>query len=154
MPSASIDTFLRKPTRHNRIFPHYDREADILSVSTHERVDWPYGVDIDGNIVFDLNKDKILVNFDLLIGRQRWKRMPLHWQWPAQAKEMDLGFSDTTICKKSFSLPIQVFTDQRTKNLTIQFDKSPDHGIAVRLSNACAAFLHKDRLLGFFIRLD
>jgi hypothetical protein len=52
----------------------YDKESDILAVSSETPRDWPDGVDVDGNIVFDLDAQRALANFDVHIGRGLWKR--------------------------------------------------------------------------------
>ena len=80
--SELIEVFLRSPTDGRRLHPHYDEDADILEVGASSQGEWPYGVDVNGNVVFVLDASRILSNFDVLIGRRYWKRGDLHWEWP------------------------------------------------------------------------
>lgn len=53
------------PTIAGRLYPRYVEDAGILAVQSKVMRPWPFGVDIDGRIVFDLDADRTLANFDL-----------------------------------------------------------------------------------------
>ena len=57
---------------NNELIPYYDTESNILEIRNRHVFDWPYGFDIDGNIVFDLDKNKELSNVDILIPKELW----------------------------------------------------------------------------------
>jgi hypothetical protein len=117
------------------------------------RVDrsWLFGVDIDGRLVFDLDEQHVLANFDLHIPKTRWKRGSLEEESPVIAAAGDLAFAAETIETKSFSLPLMIRTDVRTRRVRIEFATDKPNR-AVALSSSCIALLSGDELVGFEVR--
>lgn len=148
-----IKIHLRPPTAHGRLYPRYDAEADLLEVGSSIPRDWPYGVDIDGTLIFDLDANRVLANFDLLIRKDLWKVVPL-FEWPHALREADIEFSEETIKHKSFNLPIEVQTDQNRSCARILFGGTEHAGTWIALSENCMSLVAKDRLLGFFVIMD
>jgi hypothetical protein len=151
MTSATIPVFVRSPTGSGRLYPSYDAEADILSVSSRIPREWPYGIDIDGNLVFDLDQDRILANFDLLIGHRLWTPGEAG-PWPKVARPADLGFEASAIKTKSFHLPLNVMWDQDRSFVRIILGLGHYDRVAA-LSEQCVALLDRDTLAGFLVRL-
>lgn len=56
-----------KSTPKSRLYPRYDEEAGILAIESRVQRGWPFGFTIGGDIVFDIDKDRILANVDLHI---------------------------------------------------------------------------------------
>ena len=83
-------------TESARLFPRYDRESDILEVTSGVPRDWAFGVDIDGNIVFDVDSSRVLSNFDLLIPERLWER-GLRQLWPERGRMGSLVFAPETL---------------------------------------------------------
>lgn len=137
------------PTRGGRLYPRYDRAAGILAVQSNVQRPWPFGVDIDGRLVFDLDDQRVLANFDLHVPKSRWTRGPVE-TFPS-AQPGDLIFSLETVQKKSFSLPLSIRTDSEAKYLRVEFG-SIEPNRAIGLSDVCVALLSSDQLVGFVIQ--
>jgi hypothetical protein len=119
-PMDEIKVHLQPPTAHGRLYPRYDAEADLLEVGSSIPRDWLYGVDINGTSIFDLDANRVLANFDLLIRKNLWKVVPLP-EWPHASREADIEFSEETIKHKSFNVPLEVQTDQNRSYARILF---------------------------------
>lgn len=100
------------PTEAGHLHPRYDNENGILVVESKVERDWPYGIDVDGRIVFDIDEERSLANFDFHIPRDRWPRGTLSPQPPVVGRG-DLVFSKDALVRKSFSLDIEVRWDPR-----------------------------------------
>lgn len=144
---------LRTPTALGRLYPRYDTEANLLEVGSAIPRDWPYGVDIDGALIFDIDDDRILANFDLLIRKELWKVNPLPNR-PEPLREADIEFLDETIRHKSFNMPLKVQTDRNGSYVYIIFGKSKNSGVWIALSEYCMALISDSCLSGFFVILS
>ena len=89
--------------------PRYDEESQILAAESPVPAEWPFGVDIDGRVVFDLGSDRTLMNFDLHIGREYWDDDP-SLRWPAGAQRGRLIFDEEAVKVKSFHLALRITT--------------------------------------------
>jgi hypothetical protein len=148
---SNIRVSILPATNECRLYPKYDVESDILTVTSLVPREWPYGVDIDGNIVFDLDSNRILANFDLHKGRHLWEP-GLVQDWPGEAAAGGIVFLPETIKHKSFQLPLQVQYDTQQGIVRIDFDIEQGHS-AVLLSDDCIALLADDMLTGFLVRV-
>jgi hypothetical protein len=138
------------PTSHGRLYPRYDKASGILAAESKVERPWPFGIDIDGRLIFDVDQQGVLANFDLHVPRDRWQKN-LEDELPRIASPGDLVFSSEAIATKSFSLPLQVRTDRLSCRLRIEFGwNKPDRAIA--LSDSCVALLSADELVGFAIK--
>jgi len=136
-------------TEQGRLYPRYAESAGILVIESRFERPWPFGVDIDGRVVFDIDENRILSNVDLHIPKARWRR-DLEDDVPAVAPPGDLVFSQEAIETKSFSLPLRVRADPGLRLLRIEFGtEPPDRAIA--LSGSCIALLSGAELVGFAI---
>jgi hypothetical protein len=148
----AISVELRPPSRPGRLWPKYDREAGVIEVASEVAREWPYGVNIGASIVFDIDANMILANFDVLIPRKRWRKQadpkkPLH------ARDADLKFSHETLKQKSFSFPLVVSSDREGKRVVVAFQDSAADAPAVALSDRCFAYVRAGELLGFYLDL-
>lgn len=113
----------------------------------------PIGMDAsttDGTLVFDLDDQRVLANFDFHVPRDRWLRSLNEDQPSMIAPPGDLEFSLTTVQHKSFHLPIQARTDASGRRLRIDIgSEMPSRAVA--LSDRCIALLAGDKLAGFLI---
>jgi hypothetical protein len=141
----------QKPkTSFGRLYPRYDDDSGILAVESRIKRPWPFGVDVDGTIVFDLDEARLLANFDLHIPRARWERSLPEEQSFATAEAADIEFTDETVRQKSFHLPIRARTDAGARRLLVQIgDARPTNSVA--LSERCVALLAGNELVGFLI---
>lgn len=61
------------PTIAGRLYPRYVEGAGILAVQSKVMRPWPFGVDIDGRIVFDLDAERTVATstfmFPMTAGR-------------------------------------------------------------------------------------
>ncbi|GEM_PF-2104830 len=148
----AIKVTVLPPTEQGRLYPRYDIEAQILEVSSRVPRSWPFGIDIDGCIIFDIDSDFRLANFDLLIPRRLWRIDPtVAWQLPTTAG--DLQISRTSIRHKSFHLPLRVRTNSDRTVVVIRFSISPYSPVEIALSDQCTAQLTGQRLDGFVVVL-
>lgn len=145
---SSIMVSVLPPTEAGRLYPQYDDSAGILAVQSRIERPWLFGVDIDGRVVFDLDEQRVLANFDLHIPKSRWRRDRLEEEYPLTVPAGDLVFAVETIETKSFSLPLTIRTDVNTGHVRIEFAKHKPNR-AVVLSSSCVALLSADELVGF-----
>lgn len=138
------------PTIAGRLYPRYVQDVGILAVESKVTRPWPFGVDIDGRLVFDLDEQQILANFDLHIPRNRWTK-DLGKARLVSGPPGDLVFSRETLDIKSFSLDIKLRTDDALRRLRISIG-TKEFGRAVALSEKCMALLAGDELVGFDIQ--
>jgi len=135
-----------------RLYPKYNESVGILAVESKVKRPWPFGVDIDGRIIIDLDERRVLSNFDLHIPKNRWTKELRKDPLP-QGRPGDLILSRETIETKSFSLPLRVSCDELCHEVSIQFGaRAPDR--AVELSSACLALVCQSELVGFFVRVS
>lgn len=138
------------PTNRGRLYPRYDEATGILVAESRVERPWPFGVDIDGRIVFDLDDQRVLANFDLHVPKNRWKK-DLEEEVPAIAPPGDLVFASEATAIRSFSLPLRVRADPLSRRLRIEFGTGqPDRAVA--LSASCTALLSAGELVGFAIK--
>lgn len=148
---SSIRVSVLPPTEAGRLYPRYNDSAGILAVQSRVDRPWLFGVDIDGRVVFDLDEQRVLANFDLHIPKARWKRASVEDESPLITPAGDLAFAAETIKTKSFSLPLTIRTDVHTRRVRIDFaTRKPNRAVA--LSGSCIALLSEDELVGFEVR--
>jgi hypothetical protein len=73
-PMSSIKVSVPPPTEAGRLYPRYVKDARILAVESTVARPWPFGVNIDGTRICDLDEWRVLANFDVHWPRSRWKR--------------------------------------------------------------------------------
>ena len=145
-----ITVSVAPPTEQGRLYPRYAEDVGFLVVESRIERPWISGVDIDGRVVFDIDENRVLANFDLHIPKARWKR-DLGDDVPAVAPPGDLIFSQDALQTKSFSLPLSVRADPGLRRVRIEFGTEPaDRAIA--LSGSCIALLSGAELVGFAIK--
>ena len=138
------------PTESGRLYPRYDEATGILAAESRVERPWSFGVDIDGRIIFDLDDDRTLANFDLHIPKKRW-RVGLSDEVVPLARPGDLVFTQESTAIKSFSIPLTIRTDALRQRVRIDIgDRRPDRLVA--LSSSCIALLAGDELVGFAIK--
>jgi hypothetical protein len=146
---SGIVVSVKPATDAGRLYPRYDEESGILAIESRIERAWPFGIDVDGTLVFDLDERRVLANLDLHVPRNRWKRN-LEEDIPMIAPAGDLEFAQQTIQQKSFHLPLRLSSDRNAKRLRIELGiAKPDSAVA--LSVSCIALLAKHELTGFLI---
>lgn len=139
-------------TTSSKLYPRYDKEAEVLAISSTVQNSWPFGVDIDGTIIFDIGADNVLANIDLLVPKKMWKE-----KWgidlPRPSRSGGLMFSQETITQKSFHLPIDITTNKSKSIVSIVFGEKPPDQTVVSLSEKCFALLNGKLLNGFLVLL-
>jgi hypothetical protein len=104
---------------------------------------------VDGALVFDLDEQRILANFDLHVPMNRWQR-DLEGNTPRIAPAGDIEFAQQTVAQKSFHLRLRLSSDSKARRLRIELGTAkPDR--AVGLSASCIALLASHELVGFLI---
>lgn len=143
---------LSAPTQAGRLFPKYDNEADLLEVCSRVPRPWPFGVNADSLVIFDIDSDRTLANFDLIIPKRYWP-VAKPDERPQVSRKADLVFTKETLEHKNFLLSVYVKTNNDRSLLTIRFGEAEGKAQAVELSEACIALVESNRLVGFFLIL-
>lgn len=146
---TGISVEVRPATPEGRLYPRYDEESRIVVVESRMPRNWPFGVDVDGRIVFDLDERRVLANFDIHIPRNRWDKS-LDEVLPTSVQSGDLAFTKQAIEQKSFHIPLRARCDQSSTVLRLEFG---DAGVdrKIQLSDRCVALLNGNELIGFII---
>lgn len=148
-----IEVRLRPPSGSGRLQPRYDVEADVLEVGSAIPRGWPFGLDVRGKVILDLDRDGKLANFDLLIPRRLW-HVDSNLEVPQATRQADLQFSARTLSHKSFDTPVRVVTDEARSCAVIEFGHHSARNVdVIELSARCYAFVEAGALRGFFVRL-
>jgi len=147
---SAIGVSCGRLTREGQLKPSYDPDADLLAVTSESDSDWPYGIDIDGNIVFDLNASRVLANFDLHVAQRLWQKGAT-LDWPEGVPTGSLIFAEAALQQKSFSLPLRLPYDPDHGILRIEFG-TMKASESLALSDSCVALLSNGYLVGFLIR--
>jgi hypothetical protein len=89
---ARIEVEIGEPSAEGSLFPLYDTAANVLAVSSRVERDWPYGIDIDGRIIFDIDVKRSLANFDVIIPKNKWTVLK-SCKTPAPKEKASLHFT-------------------------------------------------------------
>lgn len=135
--------------------PAYDKEANIVVVESKIESEWTYGLDIDGLIIFDATKHYVLVNFDILMARKLWKVVDKDFTSMLSGKVINgnIQFTKEAIEQKSFSLPVEVFTNKNKSEIKIEIGRNISYSDVVKLSSKCYALINGNYLSGFYLIL-
>ena len=150
----AIEIALREPAEKYKLYPRYDKEADILEVRSKVSRIWQFGIDIDGTIIIDIDADGVLANIELLIPQHLWKPMKSPIGPLQVSRASTLIFTEQSLRHKSFSLPLEVTTDLSRSYVHIRFGQEKQKALWVALSQSCLALVEKSYLLGFHIALE
>lgn len=138
-------------TEAGRLYPRYDDESGIVAVESRVARDWPYGIDVGGSLICDLDTDHVLANFDLHIPRQHWSRGE-SVRWPNAQQAGNLVFQEATVRTKSFDATVEAIADPALRLLEIRIGDMEPHE-AWALSETCVALASGDELAGFVLKL-
>jgi hypothetical protein len=141
------------PNANSSLYPHYDEEVDLIIVESRVHREWAYGINIDSLLILDIDVDRTLAHFELIIPRQRWKVAPdLHK--PRALHEVSIRFAKESIQHKYFELPVVVKTDRKRSCVYILFGSEQQAASWVALSDPCLALVDQNHLLAFFVDLS
>ena len=146
---SDLNISLAPPSAEGRLHARYDEDAGILEVSSRVPRSWPYGVDLDGNVVFDIDEQRRLANMDLLIPKKKWE-FGLNKPDVTKAVVADLLFREDTIFGKSFRIPLRIISGDQQKWVHIQIGTKQWDKV-VELSSSCFALTSGHILSGFMI---
>jgi hypothetical protein len=108
-----------KSTEAGRLYPRYDDESGIVVAESRVVRDWPYGIDVDGSLICDLDEHHVLANVDLHIPRPHWSRDE-SVRWPTARASGDLVFLEATVRTKSFGNSVKAISDPAGRVLEIR----------------------------------
>jgi hypothetical protein len=140
-----------KPTALGRLYPRHDEETDYLVSESRIDRDCPFGVDVHQLVIFDIDRQRILANVDLHVGRSLWVPEVELPQWPTPHEFGDLLFARETLLKKSFWLPLRARCDSSRQEVRVEVGDQA-HDRVVGLSDDCSVLLRGDALVGFVAR--
>jgi hypothetical protein len=146
-----------KSTEYGFLIPKYDEESAILEVTAKKSKDWVYGIDIDGSLIFDIDKDLLIENFDVCINKKYWKKIDKFPNYElVDDTSHNIVIDKKCVKTKSFNYKDLIFlTDKKHENLMITFNLS-NHDRILRMhkiSSKCFCFINDDVLKGFLIDL-
>lgn len=144
---------LREPHPGRELYPRYVPDAGIIAVTRRLSTSWPYGVDVDGRIVFDLDAERMLANFDVHSRRRLWRIARPYPRVPTPERRADLEFTEETVEVGSFHRPFDVATDESGSTVLVTFGDLKTHSVGISLSAAYVALLNGSELVGFALRL-
>jgi hypothetical protein len=142
----------------HELIPSYDSEAGILSATSAMQCNWMFGFNIDGCLVFDLDKNKILVNVDCLIPKKRWKRRDQVWPSNNAKKgrvQFNVGQGQNSIGKSvdcTFTDVVFVCSSHDKKIIYIQIGSEIGSEF-LELSRNCLVTMSDNKLTGFWMRI-
>ncbi len=140
-------------TEGGELYPQYDRESKLLEVGSVVDQEWPYGFDVNGTIIFDVDREHILTNFELLIPRSYWKETD-RVVFPKVATVGSLQIPVETLGRRTFNLPIGVGACPGKNKVLVIIGHKFEPVKFVQLSPQCIACLtQKTELNGFYLNL-
>ncbi len=148
IPINGLEVIAAPPTAAGRLYAAMWDDIGLLIESDIDR-DWPFGLNIDWLLLFDLDANRILAGVELLFPQSRWSKVN-HIAFPT-APPGDLKFSTATTAAAQFNLAVRVESDgDGNVRIEIGAKQSPDR--MVGLSETCVALIAHDRLIGFVVR--
>ena len=144
-PKTKLEQFVKQ----NAIIPHYDNEADLLFADSIVHKVWPYGIDINGTLILDFDKNHVLSSIELIVAKRYWNVVD-QLEKPSSSPYACLSIAEESLKKKSFDLPLKVTTNRSRDLVCVTFVNLLNQPISVKLSDRCIAYLYKEKLLGFF----
>jgi hypothetical protein len=147
---TDIEVSVCPRSERSELHPRYDADSDILAIESRIHRSWTFGVDIGGNIVFDLDQSRLLANVDLHIGKRLWKPAE-GLRWPPSPRPGGLIFSEATVRHKSFELAIVAEHDTLSRILRVAIGGHPPTEF-VEVSRNCVGLLSERRLVGLLVR--
>ena len=142
-----------KPSYLGELYPKYDRQAHILEIGSQIVRPWPYGIDINAGIIFDIDENYMLANIDLLRRKSLWQRVSKLLR-PSVYTPGVILLTPESIKHKSFHVQFTVTTNQNTSQVLISFGEESSATSWIELSSKCFAKVERDQLKGFFIELS
>ncbi|HBH24441.1 MAG TPA: hypothetical protein DDY13_13585 [Cytophagales bacterium] len=143
---------LVKSSNVGELFPKYDDESGILEVTSIKTSDWKYGMDIDGWLIFDINAERILENFDLLIPKRKW--IMVEDKLINEINIIDFGvlrIDENSLNHQSYNYPnYKVILNKSQTILKILFDSEADNLQAYKVSKKCYALVNNNNSLKGF----
>lgn len=143
----------RAPTAKATLVPSYDEESNVLTIESPMERPWPFGVNIDGLVLLDLDDERVLAAVEILVPRGCWKKVDALPDWPLFKQRSDLILKTDVVATKMHRLPVSVVSDKLGKDVFTSFGSlEPDHWVQLA-DNALAAIRDGD-LQGFRVRLE
>jgi len=133
-------------TEAGRLYPRYANTIGIFTLESAPPRAWPHGVNIDGTIILDFDKDRVLARVELLAPMSAWKSKDATAQ--PIGRPADLRLSGNISGNLSFDWPVIVSKDVQRDEARVEF--GGEFNRAVALSNSVVALLEDDRLSGFW----
>lgn len=127
---------IASPTNKGRLHTRYDREAEVLIAESRVERPWPFGIDIDGSIIFDLDEERRLACVDVHTPKRYW----IDGAGPTFAKRPpagDLVFTEEAVLLKSFSQRIRITRDRTRQLVHVEFDSNQQDPRLAALSDSC-----------------
>lgn len=131
--------------------PAYDKEAGLLTITSSSITEWVYGIDIDGTVIFDINKDHILENIDILVSAELWD-VTETVKKPVIKTEGKIEIEKESLLIKSFHCPrLKVLTNYNKTAISLLFDSKNTSYHGIQVSKWCVALVDQNTLIGFYI---
>lgn len=147
---TGIPVSVAPPTPEGRLYPRYQNSIGILTLSTNTPRPCPFGINIDGSLIFDFDEVGVLAGVELVIPMSAWKGKA-STSTPSGAAG-NLLLSAPERASTDYGWPVSVSKNVQTDAARIAFG-SGRYNRSVRLSETCFALLLDDQLTGFWFML-
>lgn len=154
---AGIPVSVAPPTPEGRLYPRYQNSIGILTLTTDMPRPCPFGIDIDGSLIFDFDEGGVLAGVELLLPMSAWKGKA-GTSKPSGAAGKPSGAAGNLLLPAPQRAPtdygwrVTVSKNVHTDAARIAFG-SGDYNRAVELSESCCALLLDDKLTGLWFTL-
>lgn len=145
-----IRVLVSPPSPMGALKSRYDGQSGILSAESCVTRAWPFGINIDSALVFDIDAQGILANLDLLIPKRLWVPGDVCVSKDIERRG-DALIAKKSLDVKSFNSPVKVKFNSSLVFIEIGFNK---HDTVLRLSDTCSLLLYEDYLAGIIIQTE
>lgn len=140
---------IEKVNKLGNFVPEYDKDAGLLS-ATDGNSKWDFGIDIDGNVIFDFDENLVLKNIDVLIPRKLWRENDFVFE-KSSLKKGNIKITQKSLLHKSFNFPNLRAYNIKNKSLLLTFHELNQTGNWVQISEDCYAYVfNENELQGFY----
>lgn len=147
---------LPAPTGAGSWNPSYLVDSKLINVERKNQRKFRYQVNVDSVLIFDLDLNGIVMAFELIIRRDRWKIREPFPSRPLTSRKADLGFTKESIARKFYDLSapgIVVETNQLKTSVRFFLCLESSRPEPIELSQRCIAFVEDGQLVGFHLDL-
>lgn len=147
---TGIPVSVAPPTPEGRLYPRYQNSIGILTLSTNMPRPCPFGINIDGSLIFDFDEGRVLAGVELVLPMRAWKGKASTSKPRGAAGNLLLSAHQQA--PTEYGWPVTISKNVQTDAARISFGRG-DYNRSVGLSESCCALLLDDQLTGLWFTL-